>query len=323
MKKIIGIFCLVAMMLSMPLAVFAGSIPEDLLHADDAQIFFAEVLAIYEHTVALSPVKRIKGNVKTGTKQQYPNPNTVGDFKVRPGNVYLFTYFDENNPTDIFEVTSYDTSKLKLKNTTGDMWKRFETYLNEGRYEAAEQARIDKRNHAFATTGEQIRLSDYLGVDRALTHSTVSFYAGPNAFEVEREAFLKIADSILLEKIETQNVQIEDWHGIYLSVAENQEFAFISSDGKVSRNNPSLSRVLPAEYIMKAADIDKLYALFPEEAKENLPPLKSLYANFIYWLIWKPTQVRIIGALILVVLIGATGFVIGYKVKKKKSSKEE
>ena len=232
--------------------------------------------------------------------------------------MYLFTCFDENNPTDIFEVTSYDTSTLKLKNATGDMWERFEKYLNEGRYEVAEQERIDKLNNKFATSGEQIRLSDYMGIDREFTHSTVSFYSGPNAVEVERKEFLKIADYIILEKIETQNVQIEDWHGIYLSVAENQEFAFISSDGKVSRKNPSLSLVLPAEYVIKASDIDKLYSLLPDEAKENLPPLKSLYANFINWFIWNPTEVRIIGALIFVVLISVVGFVIGYTITKKK-----
>ena len=318
MKKIISLLSLIAIMLSMSITVLAGSIPEDLLHSDDAQIFFAEVLSIYEHTVELSPVKKIKGNIKTGTKQHYQNPNIVGNFKVRLGNVYLFTCFDENNPTDIFEVTSYDTSTLKLKNATGDMWERFEKYLNEGRYEVAEQERIDKLNNKFATSGEQIRLSDYMGIDREFTHSTVSFYSGPNAVEVERKEFLKIADYIILEKIETQNVQIEDWHGIYLSVAENQEFAFISSDGKVSRKNPSLSLVLPAEYVIKASDIDKLYSLLPDEAKENLPPLKSLYANFINWFIWNPTEVRIIGALIFVVLISVVGFVIGYTITKKK-----
>ena len=40
---------------------------------------------------------------------------TTVEEAVKEGNVYLFTYFDENNPTDIFEVTSYDTSTLKLK----------------------------------------------------------------------------------------------------------------------------------------------------------------------------------------------------------------
>ena len=44
MKKIISILSLVAIMLSMSITAFAGSIPEDLLYEDFAQIFFAEVV---------------------------------------------------------------------------------------------------------------------------------------------------------------------------------------------------------------------------------------------------------------------------------------
>ena len=132
----------------MTTTVLAGSIPEDLLNEDSAQIFFAEV--VYYHPdkenpdIEVSPVKVIKGDVNMGGKLTYYNPNTIGDFKVKEGNVYLFTYFDEHNPTDIFEVTSYDTSTLKLKNVDGDMWKRFEKYLNEGKYG---EARIEGREN--------------------------------------------------------------------------------------------------------------------------------------------------------------------------------
>ena len=148
MKKIISFLSIIAIMFSMTLTTFAGSIPEDLLHSDDAHIFFAEV--VYYHPnkenpdIELSPVKVIKGDVKLGGKLTYYNPNTVGDFKVKEGNVYLFTYFDENNPTDIFEVTSYDTSTLKLKNVEGDMWMRFQKHLNNGDYEEAEQERRER-----------------------------------------------------------------------------------------------------------------------------------------------------------------------------------
>ena len=85
-----------------------------------------------------------KGDIKTGTKQTYSNANAIGDIDIKPGNVYLITYFDENNPTDIFEVTSYDTKTLKLKNVEGDMWMRFQKYLNNGDYEEAEQERRDR-----------------------------------------------------------------------------------------------------------------------------------------------------------------------------------
>ena len=148
MKKIISFIGIIAIIFSTALTAFAGSIPEDLLHEDFAQIFFAEV--VYYHPdkenpdIELSPVKVVKGDVKIGGKLTYYNPNTIGDFKVKEGNVYLFTYFDENNPTDIFEVTSYDTSILKLKNVEGDMWMRFQKYLNNGDYEEAEQERRER-----------------------------------------------------------------------------------------------------------------------------------------------------------------------------------
>ena len=83
MKKVISILSLIAIMLSMSITALAGSIPEDLLHEDFAQIFFAEV--VYYHPnkenpdIEFSPVKKIKGDVKLGTKQIAYNFNTVGE----------------------------------------------------------------------------------------------------------------------------------------------------------------------------------------------------------------------------------------------------
>lgn len=151
MKKLISFICMTMILLSMSITAFAGSIPEDLLHFDDAKIFFAEVIGTYNTKegvpcIEVMPVKVVKGDVGIGGEKAivYNNPNTVGDFKVKEGTVYLFTYFDENNPTDIFEVTSYDTSTLKLKNVEGDMWMRFQKHLNNGDYEEAEQERRER-----------------------------------------------------------------------------------------------------------------------------------------------------------------------------------
>lgn len=144
MKKIMAILILVILMLSSSLTTLAGDIPENLLYSEDAQLFFGEVLSYHpekeKSDIEVSPVAAIKGNVKEGTKQIYYRPNTIGNFKIQEGKVYLFTYYDDANYTDIFEVTTYDTRTLKLKNVEGDMWKRFEKYLNEGKYG---EARID------------------------------------------------------------------------------------------------------------------------------------------------------------------------------------
>lgn len=253
----------------------AGSIPEDLLHSDSAQLFFAEV--VYYHPakenpdIEISPVKVIKGNVKTGVKLTYYNPNTVGDFKLKEGNVYLFAYFDEHNPTDIFRVTSYDTSKLKLVNISGDMWERFEKYLNSGEYEKAELERIDRQNKKLEKTGKTLNLTKYLEMDD-VSAGDVSLYHGADAISAERNKFRKISDEIILEEIKTEDLKTEGGYGFHISVPESMKFAYVSSDGKVSRNNPDGDVLKDVEYVMTAADLKKIESLFGNNA-EKLPPL--------------------------------------------------
>jgi len=149
MKRLLMIAFSIILILIPTLTVFAGDIPESLLHSEDAEIFFGEVIAYHPDkenpTITVSPVAMIKGDkAKEGTLQHYYNPNTIGDFNVRLDNIYLFTYLDEVNPTDIFDVTTFDTRTLKLKNVEGAMWERFEKYLNDGEYG---EARIDGRKN--------------------------------------------------------------------------------------------------------------------------------------------------------------------------------
>ena len=149
MKRLFITFVSIILILVPTLTAFAGDIPESLLYSEDAEIFFGEVIAYHPDKenpdIVVSPVAMIKGDKsKEGTQQIYYNPNTIGDFKVRLDNIYLFTYFDEVNPTDIFDVTTFDTRTLKLKNVEGAMWERFEKYLNDGEYG---EARIEGREN--------------------------------------------------------------------------------------------------------------------------------------------------------------------------------
>ena len=136
MKKFIITLTVTVLML-LSVNVFAGDIPESLL-SDQAQIFFGEVVDYHPDkenpSIGVSPVKVIKGDVVEGSYRVYNSPWPMGNFTVVPGEIYLFTYYDDVNTTDIFEVTTYDTKTLKLKHVEGDMWKRFEKNLNEGRY---------------------------------------------------------------------------------------------------------------------------------------------------------------------------------------------
>lgn len=138
MKRWITILTFLIIMMLRSVTALAGDIPESLLYSDDAQIFFGEVLAYHPDKenpdIEVSPAAVIKGKVKEGTKQVYDRPNPMGDFHIQVGKVYLFTYYDDVNDTDIFEVTTYNTRTLKLKHVEGSMWERFEKYLNDGEY---------------------------------------------------------------------------------------------------------------------------------------------------------------------------------------------
>lgn len=139
MKRLIALFAvLICMAIILPLTAFAGDIPESLLYEEGAQIFFGEVLSYHPNKenpdIEVWIAAKIKGNVNEGSKQVYTHPDPVGDFKVREGKVYLFTYYEGDNYIDFFEVTTYDTRTLKVRHVEGPMWERFEQYLNEGKY---------------------------------------------------------------------------------------------------------------------------------------------------------------------------------------------
>ena len=138
MKKLLALLTLILVIASSSITSFAGDIPESLMHDENAQIFFGEVLSYHPNketpSISVSPIVAIKGNVKEGTKKNYNNPNNMGGFNIVERKVYLFTYYENTNYIDVFEVTTYDTRTLKLKHVEGSMWERFEKYINQGKY---------------------------------------------------------------------------------------------------------------------------------------------------------------------------------------------
>ncbi len=323
MKKVISFICLVMFLLSLSVTVFAGDVPEGLLWDDSAQVFFAEVLDYNNDKVTVSPRVKIKGDVYIGTKQQYNKPNPIGDFKVKPGNVYLFTYFDENNETNIFEVTSYDTATLKIKNTDFDIWKRFEEYLNEGEYEKAEQERIDKLNAVLTKEGEQISLSALLTVENTdCDKIEFALFGTQQKYQIEKEKFFELADEIYLTDVTNTLASNENSFVINAYDGNNIYTVIMWDKCKVEGPRTSMHSAPQGDYIIKAADYAKLVKLFPEEAQIKLPPLNNPTANILYWLIDNPTSALAISTLLITILAGTIGFVIGYKMKKIKSRRQ-
>lgn len=313
MKKIV-IFAII--ILSMSMTVYAGNVPEELLNYDGAQIFFGEVTDISSspngmEQVEVLPWKVIKGDVNKDPLKRivYTNVNIVGDFDVKKGESYLFTFFDENNPADVFEVSSYDTSALKLKNVTGDMWERFEKYLNEGRYTDAEHERIDRKNAEIPVGGAEISFEELLGVSAEAAEEVSIHYYG-NVYEIAPEEFYKAIGDIVLTDIEDVSLEKRDGNsfsisnGMYITVNGFDGYAFVTDDCKVDRYGMHYSRLPIGAYTIKTADYAKLRQ-FVSEA-DVLPVVETpLAGKMTRWLV-------------LVLLVFLAAYVIGFAVKKKR-----
>ncbi len=311
MKKLISLFSFMAIMLTMSLTVFAGSIPEDLLYEDEAQIFFAEV--VYYHPdkenpdIEFSPVKKIKGDVKIGTKQIAYQPNTVGDFDIKVGSVYLFTYFDENNPTDIFETTTQDTKTLKIKNTDGDMWKRFEEYLNEGSYEKAELRRLGRLEDYEKVKNAKV-MSDLFILDRDNVEKIEVIYPGdgdPYGCYIDKDKFLDIAEKISLapkNRVDTLDGGI--WI-VAVDKDDNRHGVWLDEDARLGCPQYETSSAVTTQYDIKKSDFIKLYAFLPEEATTHMELDNPMINHTLI-------------AIGIVILVFVFAFIIGYKSKKEK-----
>lgn len=183
MKKIFSVLLVALIFLSFSASIaFAGSIPEDLLYDDCSQVFFAKVVdydLVEEHSeIKVIPVKSIKGDVTLESETVYYRINPTGIFALKKGYTYLFAYLDEHNPTYIFRVSDYDTKILKLIDVNDDnnMWKRFENYLNEGKYEKAEK----KRKKASKSTEADLQSSAELPA----LHTKKQTYISISAFGI-------------------------------------------------------------------------------------------------------------------------------------------
>lgn len=313
MKKIFCFIFMLTILISMSITAFAGSIPEDLLFEDGAQIFFGEVVSFEPDGdipyVEVIPTKKIKGDVIVdGSCYSWQRANAIGNIDIKVGNVYLFTYLDENNTTDIFEVTSYDTSTLELKNVEGDMWKRFEINLRKGRYEEAEQARIERLNEKLKKDGEDISLVDLLGVKKEDAEKIDIHYYG-DVYEIDVDEFYKAIDGIMLTDIEDVSLQKENeegfviQNGMYITINGFDGYVFITDDCKVDKCGMHFSRLPIGAYTIKFADRAKIMSLISDD---TLP---------------LPHSKRMIYIALFPIIIFVIAFIIGFCIKKKTNTR--
>lgn len=148
MSKFFKVFILSFMVIFFTLSstAYAGSVPEDLLFSDGARVFFGEIIEYHpeKEEMEVRIVENIKGDNSPDSKEIFQMVSPVKT-EISLEEVYLIAYYDEVNPTYVFQVTSYDTDNLKLSGAREyDMWQRFQELLNEGRFRDAEAERVRK-----------------------------------------------------------------------------------------------------------------------------------------------------------------------------------
>ena len=193
--------------------------------------------------------------------------------------------------------------------------------MNDGEYEKAEQDRINKINATLTEVGDEITLAALTETNADSSYKVeIGLFGKQESYEIDKREFFRIADRIRLIDVENTLV-MNPADGLVIHCYEDDDIHEITiwDNCKVAGSRVASNSAPTGDYIMMAEDYKKLSTLLPEDAKPKLPPLKSLYANFIYWFIYNSTTAYIIGAIVLVVIIGAIGFIIGYKIKKKKA----
>lgn len=144
------------------MSAFAGDVPESLTESK-AQVYFGRIekmgnssevngFEVYDY-IEVMPVEAIKDNVTQGEKIRYNMVEYNFHYKGKPQSdeIYLFAYYDENNPLECFCVTAYDTDTLRIvgvnPNDENNMWFRFQKYLNEGKYGKAKIEGITPKSY--------------------------------------------------------------------------------------------------------------------------------------------------------------------------------
>jgi hypothetical protein len=143
MKKLLPFIVGIFILLSLSTVCYAGSIPEDLLNDDSAQVYFGEVKNVDGDSISVIQRKNIKGEFTQDRELIYKEFTFTNSPEI--GATYLCGYFDENNPFYVWDVTSLDTKTLTIKNTD-DLSRRMQEYINAGKFEEKEKERLESSN---------------------------------------------------------------------------------------------------------------------------------------------------------------------------------
>lgn len=333
MKKMISIIGIVAIMISMTITAFAGSIPEDLLTEDNAKLYIGTIEDFTEEetpsapyvkvtSVSITPVDKIKGDVEMGKTIVYGK--TDMHLKLEKAKDYLIADIDENN-LYAYEIKSKTEKEIKLLNSDKyDMVQRLENYINEGAYAMAEQERAD--------IGNQISFAEFLFA-KPLADSDVkkvTFRVQDELCEVGVDEFEKLAKEIMITNVKNDRLhdeiakpkQPEPYKtNLYIELLDGNEqlvsYAAVSRHGEVDKYGLMMSRLMQKDYEMKKDDLQNLYSLLPEDVQKNMvvpedSSVKPLELSDVTEKNYKPW---LYGGVVAVFVIA---FIIGFAIKKRK-----
>lgn len=333
MKKIISLIGIVAIMLSMTLTAFAGSIPEDLLSDDDAKLYIGAIEDFTDEetpsspyvkvtSVSITPVEKIKGDVKIGETIAYDKTNM--HLKLEKGKEYMIADIDEHN-LYAYEIETKTEKEIKLANSEKyDMVQRLENYINEGAYARAEQER--------ASLGTQISLAEFMYA-KPMSSSNVkkaTLRYQDELCEVDVDEFENIAKEIMITNVKNEALHDEKAKpkqpdpyktNLYIELLDGNEqlvsYAAVSRHGEVDRYGLMMSRLMQKDYEMEKDDLQKLYSLLPEDVQINMvvpedSSVKPLVLPDVTAQNYKPWLYGGIASIFII------AFVIGFAVKKRK-----
>ncbi|WP_105619568.1 hypothetical protein [Vallitalea okinawensis] len=141
--------------------VHAGDIPEALMNGEQKALFIGELVDLNQETCTLQPITIMMGEITEEVLTIDPIEVYYGTSDVPTVGDHLVVVLLKDKEIDrnwLFKATSSDYQSLELISEKYDMVKRYEEYINDGEYFAA-QARLDKNsneNMAMETPTEDV-----------------------------------------------------------------------------------------------------------------------------------------------------------------------
>ena len=280
MKKIAGLFVMVAVLLCMSVSVFAGDVPEGLLHEDTAKVFLGTVeryttreipSAPYTEIDSLEviPTEKIKGDIEIGVKQTYAKCHSL--LELKSDTEYLFGWFDDDN-FYIYEIASREGNQFKLVDSEKhDMTKRLEDDLNDGSFKRAEQERTALEKYKNATV-----MADLWIFTREETEKIEVVYAAEGdaaACLVDKDQFFDLAEKIKLQPVNRID-KIDRGNGVFITAYDKdgrKHSVWLDQKARLGSTEYESSSAVTTQYDISDADYRKLHDFMPPEAAAHIP----------------------------------------------------